>query len=380
MSANRGALDAVETEINNLTEKMRSKRNKRKDPRYRFSLRSRKKSNRKLNHSLNVRVNSKKSISVRRRIFFLKALKWSAVLTLVGLVLIGSYRGIDSFLFESPKFSLRHISYETDGDLPKERIVKHSGVQIGVNILRIDLQDVRQQILDELPQINEVNVVRDLPGELSIKINERIPVAWLNGIDDIGAEKKNNGRILLDVNGHAFLCEDSASRYGTLPVIFSEEASHIEAGQRIHALTVLSGLHLIANFSTSFQASSVRLRSLRSETDYSLIGYLNTNAEIIFGLDETDRQIEDLKLLLNEATRRGKVLAAANVMVKKNTPVKFANSVKRDLSIPRALPIISRSVPRALPFKEKSDESENSDNPPKLVLKALPINSRVENP
>ena len=376
MSTNRGALDAVEKEINNIAEKMRSRKNKRKNSRSRFILRSRKKSN----HNLNVRINSKKSISVRRRIFFLKALKWSAVLMLVGLVLVGVYRGIDSFLFESPKFSLRHISYETDGDLPKERIVKHSGVEIGGNILRVDLQDVRQQILDELPQVNEVNVVRDLPGDLSIKINERVPVAWLNGIDDIGAEKKNKGGILLDVNGHAFLCEGSASRYDFLPVIFSEEALHMEAGQRIHALTVLRGLYLVANFSTAFQASSVRLRSLRSETDYSLIGYLNTNAEIIFGLDEIDRQIGDLKLLLNEATRRGKVLAAANVMVKKNTPVKFANSVKRELSIPRALPIILRSVPRALPSKEKSDQIENSVNSSNLVLKALPIDSGVKNP
>jgi len=376
LSTNRGALDAVEKEINNIAEKMRSRKNKRKNSRSRFILRSRKKSN----HNLNVRINSKKSISVRRRIFFLKALKWSAVLMLVGLVLVGVYRGIDSFLFESPKFSLRHISYETDGDLPKERIVKHSGVEIGGNILRVDLQDVRQQILDELPQVNEVNVVRDLPGDLSIKINERVPVAWLNGIDDIGAEKKNKGGILLDVNGHAFLCEGSASRYDFLPVIFSEEALHMEAGQRIHALTVLRGLYLVANFSTAFQASSVRLRSLRSETDYSLIGYLNTNAEIIFGLNEIDRQIGDLKLLLNEATRRGKVLAAANVMVKKNTPVKFANSVKRELSIPRALPIILRSVPRALPSKEKSDQIENSVNSSNLVLKALPIDSGVKNP
>lgn len=359
---------------------MRSKKNKRKDPRSRLSFRSRKKSNRKSNHSLNVRVNSKKSISVRRKIFFLKALKWSAVLAVMGLVLVGTYRGIDSFLFESPKFSLRHISYETDGDLEKERILKYSGVEIGGNILRINLKEVRQQILDEFPRVREVNIVRDLPSDLSITINERVPVAWLNGIDDIGEEKKNEGGILLDINGHAFLCEGSASRYNFLPVIFSEESLHLEEGQRIHALTVIRGLHLLSNFSTAFQSSSVRLTSLRSETDYSLIGYLNTNAEIIFGLDEIDRQIGDLKLLLNEATRRGKVLAEANVMVKKNTPVKFVNSGNRDLSAPRALPITSRTVPRALPFKKRSAQTNNSFNSSKLVLKALPIDSEVQNP
>ena len=187
------------------------------------------------------------------------------------------------------------------------------------------------------------------------------------------------GGILLDLNGHAFLCEHSASRYDDLPVIFSEEYSQMEAGQRVHALTVIRGIRLAADFSTAFQSSTVRLKSLRSETDYSLIGYLNNNAEIMFGLNEIDRQIRDLKLLLSEATRRGKVLASANVMVKKNTPVKFANSVNRDLSIPRALPVISRSVPRALPFKAKSSQTQSSDNPSKLVLKAIPIDSGVEN-
>ncbi|MEC9037266.1 MAG: FtsQ-type POTRA domain-containing protein [Verrucomicrobiota bacterium] len=354
---------------------MSNRKKRRKGKGSRFGLRSRKKSN----HSLNVRVNSKKSIRVRRKIFFMKALKWSAVMMLAGLVLIGAYRGIDSFLFESPKFSLRNISYETDGDLPKQRILKFSGIEIGDNILRIDLKDVRQQIIDQLPQIKELSIVRDLPGDISISVNERVPVAWLNGIDDMGAERREVGGVLLDLNGHAFLCEHSASRYDNLPVIFSEECSHIEAGQRIHALTVIRGIRLAADFSTAFQSSTVRLKSLRSETDYSLIGYLNTNAEIIFGLNEIDRQIGDLKLLLSEAKRRGKVLSSANVMVKKNTPVKFANSVNRDSSIPRALPVISRSVPRALPSKDKSSQTQNSDNPSKLVLKAIPIDSGVKN-
>lgn len=359
---------------------MRSRKNKSKHSRSRSTVRSRKKSKRKSNHNLNVRVNSKKSISVRRRIFFLRTLKWSAVMTLVGMVLIGAYRSIDSFLFESPKFLLRQISYETDGTLPKDKIMKYSGVEVGANILRIDLKDVRQLILDQLPQVEDVKIVRDLPGDLSITITERVPVAWLNGIDDIGAEKKNVGGVLLDASGHAFFCEDSPSRYDSLPVIFSEESLHIEAGQRIHALTVLRGLHLAVDFSAAFKSSSIRLSSLRSETDYSLIGYLNNSAEIIFGLDEIDRQIGDLKLLFNEARRRGKVLVAANVMVKKNTPVQFADSARSNVSIPRALPVTSRSVPRALPFKNTSERTKISVNSSKLILKALPVSSGAKNP
>ena len=65
----------------------------------------------KTNHrkKLNVRVNSKKSVSVRRKLFMIRFLKWSAVAAILCVIAIGVYRGVDRFLFESPKFSLTKI-------------------------------------------------------------------------------------------------------------------------------------------------------------------------------------------------------------------------------------------------------------------------------
>ena len=141
-------------------------------------MRSRKKSN----HSLNVRVNSKKSIRVRRKIFFMKALKWSAVMMLAGLVLIGAYRGIDSFLFESPKFSLRNISYETDGDLPKQRILKFSGIEIGDNIL----------FINEGKNWWE-NFVQDRnPGEMGRRLHKMLPDGGTNDFANLILEIAGN--------------------------------------------------------------------------------------------------------------------------------------------------------------------------------------------
>ena len=46
-------------------------------------------------------------------------------------------------------------------------------------------------------------------------------------------------------------------------------------------------------------------------------------------------------MLLAEATGRGRVLAEANVMVMKNTPVKFANNFVSD-SVAPAVPVTKR--------------------------------------
>ena len=69
-------------------------------------MRKRKVTRKGVEQSLNVRVNSKKSVSVRRKIFFVRFLKWTALTAMVFVVLLGSYRGVDRFLFESTKFAL----------------------------------------------------------------------------------------------------------------------------------------------------------------------------------------------------------------------------------------------------------------------------------
>ena len=111
------------------------------------STRSRKrstaKSKTKTNHrkKLNVRVNSKKSVSVRRKLFMIRFLKWSAVAAILCVVVLGVYRGVDRFLFESPKFSLTKINYQTDGALPEARVLRNSGIKLGDNVLRINIKD-----------------------------------------------------------------------------------------------------------------------------------------------------------------------------------------------------------------------------------------------
>lgn len=350
---------------------MSNKNSQRKVVDTRNTTAARKKSNRGSCHNLNVRVNSKKSKRLRRRIVFIKAFKWTAAVGIVLVVLGGVYRGVDSFLFESSKFLLREISYETDGNLSKGRVIKHAGVGLGENILRVNLKQARHQILSGLPKVREVKIIRDLPGHLTFRVRERTPVAWLNEPKSLGQQQKMSEGLLLDKLGVPFLCEEPASRFKSLPVIFSDQFSQLSPGQRVQSLPVLRGLSLMSAFSSAFKGSPVRLESLREASDYSLVGDLNTGSKITFGLDEIDRQVGDLKLLLAEATRRGRVIAAANVMVKKNTPVKFTTTFSADLPVLRALPVTAPHTPRALPVSG-SKQVKNSSKDPKKVLRSLP--------
>ena len=337
-------------------------------------MRKRKVTRKGVKQSLNVRVNSKKSVSVRRKIFFVRFLKWTALTAMIFVVLLGSYRGVDRFLFESPKFALSNINYKTDGELPQSRVLKNSGIVLGQNILRVDIKDAKERILNELPMIKEVEIIRQMPGDMTIKVSERVPVAWLSGQNTPESDLRIIGGILLDSGGNAFAAEEPVLRFKSLPVMISSEYSKVSPGYELNSMPVQKGLEIALDFNDSFRNSPVILESLHSRNDFSIIGYINTGAEITFGFDDIPRQISDLKLLLAEATRRGRVLAEANVMVKRNTPVKFANNFISDSTAPRAVPVTTRSVPNNQGSKKKSKTHKKLNKVVKIP-RALPIDA-----
>ena len=60
----------------------------------------------KTNHrkKLNVRVNSKKSVSVRRKLFMIRFLKWSAVAAILCVIALGVYRKWIDFYLKAQNF------------------------------------------------------------------------------------------------------------------------------------------------------------------------------------------------------------------------------------------------------------------------------------
>lgn len=292
---------------------------------------------------LNVRAKSRRGTKVRRWASWIKVAKIAGAAAFVLVLLIGVRRAVDHFLFESPKFKLSIIDYQSDGYLTKARVLGAADIEAGVNILRVDLEETRDKVLVNLPQVRQVEIIRDLPDRIAFKVQERFPVAWLGNIESPREPQKRRGGWLIDSEGIVLECERLEPRFVELPVIYSTDYADAKAGLELDGKPVATAIELIAAMDAGFGGSPVRLESLRVENRYSLIGYLNTGAQITFGLKEITRQVDDLQVLLAEATRRGRALATANLLVKKNIPVRFASApgVGGTAVAPRALPVSS---------------------------------------
>ena len=278
---------------------------------------------RKSRHVLNVRASSKRAARARWGSRLKVFAKWGGAAALAIMLIVGVRRALDHFLYESPKFKISTIDFISDGDLTRGQVLGAAGIEPGLNILRVNLRDAREQILSELPLVKNVEIVRDLPDRLAFAVSERIPVAWLADLDRAGEPFRRRDGLLLDGEGVVVPCERLEQAYLGLPVIFSDEYAGAEPGQRLTAKQVIGALAILAEAKESFADSPVELEELRVANSFSLLGKLNTGAEITFGLDEIERQLCDLQVILAETTRRGRALATATVMIKKNIPVRF---------------------------------------------------------
>jgi cell division septal protein FtsQ len=274
-------------------------------------------------HQLDVRVPSRKASSLRWRIKFHKFFKITALIAFCFAVVVGVYRGIDYFLFENPSFQVNEISYSSDGSLGKDRVLDCLGLRTGENILRLDLEAMRQKILSEIPRAREVNIIRDLPDRLSFEIQERFAVAWLGNTARLQSPQRCRGGLLVGSDGMVMRCEMLEPGYEDFPVIFPEEKITILPGNMIESVALTKGLEIVLSCASFLKKSPVNLQSLRVTSAYSLVGYLNTGTEVIFGLEDINRQVSNLKVLLDEGTRRGEALATVNLLPKKNIPVRF---------------------------------------------------------
>ena len=274
-------------------------------------------------HQLDVRVSSRKASSLRWRKKLQKCLKLAVAITFVIVLWVAVYRGIDYFLFENPTFHIGEISYSTDGRLDRERDLDCVDLSVGANILRLDLEGMRERILTELPRVRQVKIIREIPDRLSIEVEERFPVAWIGNTARLQSPQRCLGGILVSSDGVVMRCDILEAGYELLPVIFPEEEITIVPGQRIESVALTKGLEIAISCSTFLKKTPVRLQSLRVTSPYSLVGYLNTGTEVIFGLEGIYRQVSNLKVLLDEGTRRGEALATVNLLPKKNIPVRF---------------------------------------------------------
>ena len=188
---------------------------------------------------------------------------WKMVL--VAGLCTGGYVGVREaaarLFFANPDYQIKTIELQTDGTLQREEMLKTADLHEGENIFSVNLAQIRDR-LQQLPQADEVEVVRKLPNEIDIRIVERRPVAWITSETDITDPFASDAAFLVGRRGVLMKQKKLLPEYLGLPLILGCKTESLEQGKVIESPEAQTALELLRLTESSLLQT--RFRSAKS--------------------------------------------------------------------------------------------------------------------
>jgi cell division protein FtsQ len=333
---------------------------------------------RRQQHLLDVKVRSRKATQQRARRSLMFVAKTLFVVALCAAIYFGAREAARRFFFQNPDYQLRTIEAETDGTLQRERILEVAELREGENIFAVNLGRVRER-LQQLPQVDDVQVVRKLPGEIDIKVTERKPVAWITSDKELNDPFVSDAAFLVDARGVLMKEKRLLPEYLGLPLITGCAGEPLEPGKVVESFEAKAALELLRLSTRSFMQTRFQIREIDLARGYCLLVTDKNHTRVTFGFDDLETQLQRLEQFLVYADDTKQELATINLLVQRNIPVTFAKparTVINDTIEPEATPRILKAIPLHRPETRSTSSPApraKSAESPLPMRRAVPV-------
>jgi cell division septal protein FtsQ len=338
---------------------------------------------RRRQHLLDVRVRSHKATQHRNRRVLVLLSKIGLVVVLVIGAVLGIRFGAKRLFFENPDYQLSQIEIQTDGTLQREQILKAAELRDGENIFSVNLAQVRDRV-QQLPQVDEVQVIRKLPGEIDLRIVERKPIAWITSDKQISDPFASDVAFLVDARGVLMKEKKLLPEYLGLPLITGCTSESLEAGKTVESFEAKAALELLRLSTRSFMQTRFQIREIDVSKGYCLVVSDKNHTRVTFAFDNLDTQLQRLEQFLVYADDSKRELATVNLLVQRNIPVTFGRNavevINETIDPEGAEPRILKAIPVHPLGKTEvtpaASKSRPSASPP--ARKAIPVRKRKD--
>ncbi len=333
---------------------------------------------RRQQHLLDVKVRSRTATQYRNRRFLVLGSKIALVIALCLGIYLGAREGAKRFFLQNPDYQLSRIEVQTDGTLQREQILETADVHEGENIFAVNLARAHDH-LQQLPQVDEVQIVRKLPGEIDIKIIERKPIAWITGEKQVADPFASDAAFLVDGRGVLMKEKKLLPEYLGLPLISGCASESLEPGKIVESFEAKAALELLRLSTRSFMQTRFQIREIDVSKGYCLIVTDKNHTRVTFGFDNLDLQLQRLEQFLIYSDDSKRELATVNLLAQRNIPVTFtkpAAEVINETIKPAEAPRIMKAIPvHALEKAKPSASPTQSHASPSAtpVRRAVPL-------
>jgi len=317
---------------------------------------------RRQQHLLDVKVRSRIAIQHRNRKLLVAFSKVALVIALLSAIYVGARIAAKRFFLDNSDYTLSNIQVQTDGNLQRDQILSVADLREGENIFRVNLARVHSRLQD-LPQVDEVEVVRKLPAEIDIRIVERKPIAWITSEKQIADPFVSDAAFLVDARGVLMKEKKLLPEYLGLPLILGCASESLDAGKTVESPEAKAALELLRLSTRSFMQTRFQIREIDVSKGYCLVVTDKNHSKVTFGFENLDTQLQRLEQFLIYSDDAHRELATVNLLVQRNIPVTFqktAAEVINETIQPEQSPRVVRAIPLNAAPKSSATPAPNA--------------------
>jgi cell division septal protein FtsQ len=319
---------------------------------------------RRQQHLLDVKVRSRRA--AQHRIRNAMGLFWKTALFVIlcAAGFVGTREAAKRLFFQNPDYQVKTIELQTDGTLQREQVLRTADLHEGPNIFSVNLSKVRDRI-QQLPQADEVEVVRKLPSEIGIHIVERKPVAWITSETEINDPFASDNAFLVGARGVLMKQKKLLPEYLGLPLILGCSGESLEAGKTLESPEAKTALELLRLAESSFLQTRFQIREIDISKSYCLLVTDKNRSRVMFGLNDLAEQLRRLQVFLDYCDNTKQELATLNLVAQRNIPVTFtspATDVINDTLEPAVEPRVMKAIPVHAPENRNHQDSSTQQN------------------
>lgn len=254
----------------------------------------------------------------RRRRGFRTAMWLIAAMIVFGLGWVTWHEALE----KNPQFLLKGVVVNTQGTLTRQQIVAATGLTEDTNVLTMNLRDVRDRI-ERLPQVKSAIIHRDYHGRLTLDVEQRIPVAWIECPRLKLMEPLSGKGCLMDAEGCPIPCDVMTREYLSMPRIKFPGLADATHGVPIKEFQIHAALRLMEELQKRAGDNKAVLDQIEIPNTWSLVAHYGGDAEITFCVDDLEPQLARFDRFMQEARQRQWHVATLNLLSRVNIPATF---------------------------------------------------------
>lgn len=267
-------------------------------------------------------------------------------------------------MLNNEEFQTKNIELKTNGSLTRQEILDYLDIKPSQNTFTLKTSSLQEKLL-ERPDLKSAQIERKLPAGLSITIEERSPIAWIECSETRLFPYEPDASLLIDAEGNLFTYNPkhhpSAKEKPVLHITPPANGQY-QAGMKLDSLLSEQILGFLSKLNAA-QPPLPALELLSLPNEWSFLARFANGMEITFGVTHHERQINDLQAILIYANSQQKHIQTANLLPEKNIPVTYGNGVQEHIVVgAEIIDDEGSAIPGAEIVEDDSKPAEGSNN------------------